>query len=63
MGVPKAVADSIVVAPFNDPEAIRALLEPRLDDLAAIVVEPVMGAAGVIPAEDGFLELLRERRG
>jgi glutamate-1-semialdehyde 2,1-aminomutase len=60
MGVPKAVAASIVVAPFNDPEAIRALLEPRLDDLAAIVVEPVMGAAGVIPAEDGFLELLRE---
>ena len=60
LGVPDAVADSLVVAPFNDVEATGALLEPRLDDLAAVMVEPVMGAAGVIPAEDGFLAFLRE---
>jgi len=60
MGIPEAVAASIVVAPFNDSEATRALLEPRLDDLAAVIVEPVMGAAGVIPADTGFLAFLRE---
>jgi glutamate-1-semialdehyde 2,1-aminomutase len=59
-GIPAAVADSIVVAPFNDPERTRAALEPRFDDLAAIVVEPVLGAAGVIPAREGFLPFLRE---
>ncbi|MBM2823498.1 MAG: aminotransferase class-III [Thermoleophilia bacterium] len=60
MGIPEAVADSIVVAPFNDVETTRALLEPRLDELAAVIVEPVLGAAGVIPAETGFLAFLRE---
>ncbi len=59
-GVPEAVADSIVTAPFNDPDATRAALEPHLDDLAAVIVEPVMGSAGVIPAESGFLTFLRE---
>jgi glutamate-1-semialdehyde 2,1-aminomutase len=59
-GVPGGVAGSIVVAPFNDVETTRAVLEPRLDDLAAVVVEPVLGAGGVIPAEADFLAFLRE---
>jgi len=59
-GVPDAVADSLLVAPFNDVESTRALLEPRLDDLAAVIVEPVLGSAGVIPADVGFLAFLRE---
>ena len=59
-GVPVAVAESVVVAPFNDVEATAALLEPHLDDLAAVVVEPVLGAGGVIPAEPGFLAFLRK---
>jgi glutamate-1-semialdehyde 2,1-aminomutase len=59
-GVPEAVAGTIVVAPFNDAEATRAAVEPRLDDLAAIVVEPVLGAGGVIPAEAAFLTFLRK---
>jgi len=60
MGVPAAVAETIVVAPFNDPDGTLAVLEPRLDDLAAVVVEPVMGAGGVIPAKTDFLRFLRE---
>jgi len=59
-GVPAAVAESVVVAPYNDVEATRAALEPRLDDLAAVIVEPVLGSGGVIPAEPGFLAFLRE---
>ena len=50
-GVPAEVAESIVVAPYNDVEATAALLEPHLDDLAAVIVEPVLGAGGVIPAD------------
>jgi len=59
-GIPQGVADSLVVAPFNDRERTRAVVEPHLGDLAAIVVEPVMGAAGVIPPDEGFLPFLRE---
>jgi glutamate-1-semialdehyde 2,1-aminomutase len=59
-GIPKGVAESIIVAPFNDPETTRAIVEQHVGDLAAIIVEPVMGAAGVIPAQEHFLRFLRE---
>lgn len=59
-GVPKDVSRSLVVAPYNDVDATRALVEPQLDDLAAVIVEPVQGAAGVIPGDPGFLRFLRE---
>lgn len=59
-GIPEAVAASVIAAPFNDTEATRAALEPHFDDLAAVIVEPVMGSGGVIPAADRFLSFLRE---
>ena len=59
-GVPEVVAETLVVLPFNDAGETRARLEPRLGDLAAVIVEPVMGAAGVIPADRSFLAFLRE---
>jgi len=59
-GVPDGAAATIVVAPYNDVEATRAAIEPRLHDLAAVIVEPVLGAGGVIPAEPEFLAFLRE---
>ena len=59
-GIPPAVAGTVVVAPYNDVEATRAALEPRLDDLAAIIVEPILGAGGVVPATPEFLSFLRE---
>lgn len=53
-------ADSVVVIPFNDPAAASALVEEHANELAAVVVEPVMGAAGMIPADAGYLRTLRD---
>jgi glutamate-1-semialdehyde 2,1-aminomutase len=50
-----------VMSTFNDIEGTAALIEEHADDLAAIIVEPMMGSAGAIPAAPGFLETLRER--
>ena len=60
VGVPQAVADTLVVAPFDDVEGTRAALEPHLDELAAVIVEPVLGSGGVLPAAIEFLAFLRQ---
>ena len=50
----------LVKATYNDIEGTRAALRGNASTIAAVLVEPVMGAAGVIPAAPGFLEMLRE---
>jgi glutamate-1-semialdehyde 2,1-aminomutase len=58
-GVPEAVAASTVVVPWNDRDALVAATEQV--ELAAIIAEPVPANMGLVPPEEGFLELLRER--
>jgi glutamate-1-semialdehyde 2,1-aminomutase len=59
-GIPDAVVETLVVAPYDDVEGTKAALEPHLDELAAVVVEPVLGSGGVLPASHEFLAFLRE---
>jgi glutamate-1-semialdehyde 2,1-aminomutase len=59
-GVPSGAAADTIVAPYNDAEAVAALVLRHGEGLAAIVVEPVAGNMGVVPPEPGFLEALRE---
>jgi glutamate-1-semialdehyde 2,1-aminomutase len=58
-GVPAAVADTVVVLPFNNPVAVEALLRERYREIAGVIVEPVMGVAGILAPRAGFLEMLR----
>jgi glutamate-1-semialdehyde 2,1-aminomutase len=44
-----------VVAPYNDLAGTTALIEEHGDDLAAVLVEPMLGSGGCIPAEPAFL--------
>ncbi len=59
-GVRPDGASSTVILPFNDVEGARQVLESVGDQLAAVLVEPVLGSAGMIPAERAYLEELRE---
>ncbi|NWF94580.1 MAG: aminotransferase class III-fold pyridoxal phosphate-dependent enzyme [Candidatus Thorarchaeota archaeon] len=45
---------------FNDRESVDAMLKTHGHQLAAVIVEPVLGAGGAIPPEDQFLNYLRE---
>jgi glutamate-1-semialdehyde 2,1-aminomutase len=55
-GIPQGVADEMLIAPFNDLEAVASLLSEN-DDVAAIIAEPLQR---VIPAQPGFLQGLRD---
>jgi glutamate-1-semialdehyde 2,1-aminomutase len=58
-GIPEAVADTIVPARFNNIERLRRLFEREGGDIAAVIVEPVLGnAQGILPKE-GFHKELR----
>lgn len=58
-GVPETYAAETLVAEYNDLGSIGALLEAHVNQVAAIIVEPVAGNMGVVPPEPGFLEGLR----
>jgi glutamate-1-semialdehyde 2,1-aminomutase len=57
-GVPSAAAETTVIVPWNEADAVREAAERY--ELAAILAEPVPANMGVVPPAEGFLELLRE---
>lgn len=58
-GVPANTTDAVTVIPFNDIPAAERAFSERGDEIAAVIVEPVMGSSGMIPAQAQFLERLR----
>ncbi len=52
--------DEVVQVPADDIEAVATLMTQRGSEVAAIVAEPVQGAGGIFPAEDGYLQGLRK---
>ena len=58
-GVTKHIIEDTLVATYNDIESVRRLLETHRGEVAAIILEPIMGNMGLIPPAPGFLEELR----
>ncbi len=59
-GLGEGTLDQVVVLPFNETEIARQILEENKDQLAAVIIEPMLGSVGMLPATTGFLAMLRE---
>jgi len=59
-GVTKGTAQDTLLAPYNDLEAVKRIINDNTDEIAAIILEPVAGNMGCIPPKKGFLEGLRD---
>jgi glutamate-1-semialdehyde 2,1-aminomutase len=59
-GVPDEFARTTIALPFNSVEALAAAFQKHGDQIAAVIVEPVVGNMGCVPPQPGFLEAMRE---
>ncbi len=60
-GIPAGIVGDVLVARYNDLDSVHALIRGREQDIAAIIVEPIVGNMGYVTPAAGFLEALRER--
>jgi glutamate-1-semialdehyde 2,1-aminomutase len=60
LGVPEEATRNTIVLPYNDTETFEETVKRERENLAAVIVEPVLGNIGVVPPKQGFLETLRE---
>jgi glutamate-1-semialdehyde 2,1-aminomutase len=58
-GVPKAFAETTLALPYNSLEALEAAFKAHGDQIAAVIVEPVVGNMGCVPPLPGYLEGIR----
>jgi len=59
-GVTPGTAGDTLIAPFNDLDSVRGIVADHGGDIAAVIVEPVVGNMGTVPPADGFLSGLRD---
>ena len=59
-GIPEDFAKHTITVPFNDIDALKKVIDEVGNDVAAVIMEPVMANAGLIIPEDGYLEKVRE---
>ena len=59
-GIPADTAKYTLVVPFNDAAAFEALLAERGDEIACLILEPVMMNIGIVEPEPGYLQALKD---
>jgi glutamate-1-semialdehyde 2,1-aminomutase len=60
LGIPADVAKHTAVVPFNDAQAFADLVAARGDEIACLIMEPVMMNVGIIEPDPGYLQALRD---
>lgn len=59
-GVPESVAKEVITVPFNDIESYKEAMKHWGDEVAAVLVEPIVGNFGMVEPQPGFLEKVNE---
>lgn len=59
-GLNPGALENTVLIPWNDPEAATAVIRENAADLACVLVEPVLGVGGALPADPAYLQALRD---
>jgi glutamate-1-semialdehyde 2,1-aminomutase len=59
-GIPSMVLDTVVVSPWNNAKALERIMKRHRNEIAAIIMEPVMANSTVIPPETDYLKAVRE---
>jgi glutamate-1-semialdehyde 2,1-aminomutase len=59
-GVPKSIAQEIITVPFNDIDAFKDALEKWGDQVAGVLVEPIVGNFGIVEPKEGFLQAVND---
>ncbi|MCB2468843.1 aminotransferase class III-fold pyridoxal phosphate-dependent enzyme, partial [Listeria monocytogenes] len=59
-GVTKSTEEEVITVPFNDFASFKEALAVWCDQVAAVLVEPIVGNFGMVAPEDGFLEAVNE---
>ncbi|WP_050614069.1 glutamate-1-semialdehyde 2,1-aminomutase [Bacillus testis] len=59
-GVPKSIAQEVITVPFNDIDSYKEALDKWGDQIAAVLVEPIVGNFGIVEPKEGFLEAVNE---
>ena len=57
---PDSVLEDTIICPYNQPEMARQLINQHASEIAAIIVEPILGSMGMIAATQEFLQTLRD---
>ena len=58
-GVPQDVVKNTYLAVYNDIESVKAIFENNKDKIGVVIIEPIAGNMGLVPADKKFLEELR----
>jgi glutamate-1-semialdehyde 2,1-aminomutase len=58
-GVPASLAANTLTLPYNDSDALRGVFSEH-EDIAAVIIEPVVGNMGCVPPQPGYLEAVRQ---
>ncbi len=59
-GIPAGMTEDMLEVPFNDPDALEKMVTRHAADLAAVIMEPFLGAGGVVLPEPGFVQKARD---
>jgi glutamate-1-semialdehyde 2,1-aminomutase len=59
-GIPESFAEHTIPVPFNDREAVQQVFEDQGEDVAAVLVEPILANKGIVHPVDGYHETLRD---